>query len=118
MAAGLFSHLCSDVVCESAGLYALDGQSASAHAVTAAAAMGANISEHKSRMLTPKIAESADIIVALGLHHAEALQLCYPHKRVLILGDGIDDPYGGSLADYKNCAIQIQEKLKELSEKL
>jgi len=115
MAAGLFSCLRPDIVSESAGLHAAEGFPASAHAVRAAAALGADISGHRSRCLTAEIAEAADLIIALGAYHEEALRARYPHKRVILLGSGIDDPYGEDLEAYKECAMQIFEALEKMN---
>ena len=78
--------------------------------------MGADICAHRSRKLTPEIAESADLLVALGWHHKEILQSHYPRKRVVLLGNGIDDPYGCDLEAYKECALQIFDALHDLCE--
>ncbi|MDR1409742.1 MAG: low molecular weight phosphatase family protein [Oscillospiraceae bacterium] len=114
MAAGLFLSTHPDIVSESAGLLAADGLPASAHAITAAATFGADIAAHRSRRLTSKIADDVDVIVALGDYHAQVLQLTYPHKSVILLGNGIDDPYGEDLEAYQECAMQIFDALKNL----
>ncbi|MDR3344898.1 MAG: low molecular weight phosphatase family protein [Oscillospiraceae bacterium] len=115
MAAGLFEYLRPDVISRSAGLLATDGLPASEHAIAAAHALGADISAHRSRRLTPEIAERADVIIAMGDYHEQVLRVHYPHKRVMLLGSGIDDPYGEDLEAYKECALQIQDALEKLA---
>ncbi|MDR0883594.1 MAG: low molecular weight phosphatase family protein [Oscillospiraceae bacterium] len=116
MAAGLFGVLHPEISCASAGILATDGLSASAHAVAALQTFGVDISDHRSRFLTPDIAQTADLIVAIGAYHQQVLQGAYPHKRVVLLGNGIDDPYGHNLEAYKECAFQIQDALALLGE--
>jgi protein-tyrosine phosphatase len=114
MAAGLFALLYPEAESESAGLLAAEGLPASEHAVTAAAELGADISAHRSRRLTPQIAERADVIVALGAYHAQVLLQCFPQKKIILLGNGIDDPYGEDLEAYRECALQIADALRGL----
>ena len=49
----------------SAGMYTSDGLPASGNAVTAAAELGADITSHRSRMLTPELAREAKYLVCM-----------------------------------------------------
>lgn len=123
MAAALFARLCegkrADVAVTSAGLYA-DGAAASAHSVAAMAEWGLDIAGHCSRPVTKELCEKADLMVGMTPSHAMALHAQYgvPLVKLRVLGQGIPDPYGGTLDDYRAARGEIEAAVRELHEAL
>jgi protein-tyrosine-phosphatase len=118
MAMGLFREMLrqrgiEDVVCESAGLYAMAGDAAEPNAVEAASELGADISAHHARPFSPYMAQDTDLFVCMTPVHA--LQLYdIPEEKKYILAGGVPDPYGGNLEEYRKCAKLISEGLQKL----
>jgi L-threonylcarbamoyladenylate synthase len=108
---------------ESMGLAAGAGNAASPDAVRVVADFGADLSQHRSRMVTQGMLVWADYIFAMTAGHAYAL-LPIPHipepRLFSPAGEDVADPIGGELADYRACAEQIiqclQQRLPEILE--
>ncbi len=103
----------------SAGLAAMMGGDAAAEAVDIAQELGADLSGHVSRPLTPKLASQADYLIAMTRGHVAALLSQYPHLGLrprLLSREGCDlaDPIGGDLPVYRACAEQILRHLEGL----
>lgn len=120
MAAAIARHKAScdstEIICESAGLAAAEGQPASLNAVIVCDEIGIDLHEHRSRQVTGEMLNSSDLIVCMSPSHAAALRL-YADK-VLVLGGGIVDPYGGNVAVYRNCRDRISAAIDEIWEQL
>ena len=82
----------------SAGLFTQDGLPASDNAVTAAKELGADISAHRSRMLTHDMAQSARYLVCMtGAHYDRVCELfpdCADKVFTLTQRD-VSDPFRG-----------------------
>ncbi len=99
----------------SAGLTARDDSPASGNAAEAMREIGIDISAHRSRLVTPDLIHGADAVVAMGREHYYMLLHCgAPKERLFLLGNGIEDPYGGDLVEYRQCRNKIEEALKAL----
>ncbi|HZZ78873.1 MAG TPA: Sua5/YciO/YrdC/YwlC family protein [Gemmataceae bacterium] len=101
----------------SAGLAAMVGSEASPAAVTIVGEFGADLSRHASRMLTLDDLQWADFLFGMTAGHCytlESIPAAMPMPR-LLRPDGADiaDPIGGAFADYKTCAHQILECLRQ-----
>ncbi len=121
MAQGIFNRIIkernlTDITCSSCGIYAYSGDSATENAVRAAAALGADISSHRSRAFSPYISDETDLFVCMTKSHAAAIKSVSPDKNVYVLGDGISDPYGGDFETYLTCANQIGQALEILTD--
>ncbi|MFO0863349.1 MAG: Sua5/YciO/YrdC/YwlC family protein [Gemmataceae bacterium] len=103
---------------QSAGLSAMMGQSASAHASVAVQRYGADLADHRSQRLTGPLYYLADHVFAMTRSHLDVLesiphQLGAPSPRLLSpYNEDIADPYGGDEEEYRACAEQILECLK------
>ncbi len=124
MAEGIFRVLAKelglqDVECSSCGTSAYDGMLVTSYAVQAAKQYGANISAHRARELTDKLAAETDLFICMTKSHAEDLRDWYhiPDEQIAVLGAGITDPYGGSQEEYDRCAKAIYDALKAWIEK-
>ena len=100
----------------SAGVMAYPGAPATPHAVHAARELGADLSQHRARILTPHLINQADVIFAMGENHAEVIKTLVPtaDKKVDTLDPvgEIADPIGGDLAIYQKVASQIKALLE------
>jgi protein-tyrosine-phosphatase len=103
---------------ESAGTWTMGGRPASRYTVQLMAARGLDLTAHRSRAINRHIVEQADLVLTMTQGHAEALRLEFPDQAAKIyllseVGDGrcydVDDPYGGSLAEYQDCVKEIAD---------
>ena len=105
----------------SAGMYTSDGLPASGNAVTAAAELGADITSHRSRMLTPELAREAKYLVCMTGAHYDRLCELFPDcadKIFTLLPEDISDPFGGDLATYRRSAAEIDKGVQAVIESL
>ena len=101
----------------SAGLFTQDGVPASENAITAAKELGADISAHRSRMLTPEMAQNARYLVCMTGAHYDRLCEMFPDcadKVFTLLQTDISDPFGGDLETYRRAAAQIDEGVRSI----
>ena len=100
----------------SAGIAAANGHRASPEAVRAAKSLGANISQHRSRKLTPELIRRADMILCMTDLHVDVTRRLVPSagRKVLRLdaAGALPDPIGGGEDVYGRTAIQICDALK------
>lgn len=99
---------------ESAGLAAFPGDEASFGSKLAAEKMGIDISKHRSRPFSLYMVEDYDLFAVMSESHKAALLPYISEEKIIILGGGIPDPYGGSEEIYSNCAKRISEGIDEL----
>ena len=123
MAEGLLTHMLPDslkplVSVRSAGTQGLHGNMAEPHAIEAASAYGADISEHRARILDTTMVKSANLVLAMERYHIDQinrLRLFFKCKHASLLGlfdperqnPEIEDPYGDPLGAYQACASEI-----------
>lgn len=118
MAEGLFKKLLSDknitnVECSSAGLFAMTGDEVTPNSVKACERFDADISAHRARRINEYILDETDKFVCMTQQHAASLSLYVPQDKIILLGGGIPDPYGGDLETYLICANSIKTALTE-----
>ena len=124
MAEGLFRHATqgrTDCRAISAGVGAMEGQPPSPHAVRALKELDIDISQQRSRMLTPDLVEQADYIFGMTHSHVDSVNLLFPHaaEKTFLLREfdetldefekDITDPIGGSYETYAYCRDQIEQ---------
>jgi protein-tyrosine phosphatase len=129
MAEGLLHHhlpadLKPRIDIRSAGTHGLYGNRAEPFAVAAAAAHGADISQHRARTLDGAMIRSADLILAMEDYHLDKINdlLIFRCRYARLLGSfadesnhpEIDDPYGGPFVAYERCAETIIDCLPGL----
>lgn len=105
----------------SAGLFTQDGMPASQNAVAAAAELGADITAHRSRMLTPDMAQDAHYLVCMTGAHYDRLCELFPDcadKVFTLLPEDISDPFGGDLETYRRAAAEIDKGVRSIIERL
>jgi len=130
MAAGLAEKLLADrlgckvadlprrgVKVASAGVFAADGMKATGAAVRAAKALGADISRHRSRILTRELIEQADVVFCMTDYHAaEARRIAGEQAgkiRRLDKAGNLPDPVGGDYEVYRRTAERIRNALPD-----
>ena len=106
------------VIIASAGIAAVSACAPSQEAVEVMKARGLDLSKHESQPLTDKLAKHADIILTLTNGHLHALKRRWPdcsQRTYTLRSDGgdINDPIGGTIGLYRECAEQITNALKE-----
>ena len=125
MAAALMNKLASendmDVTCESAGIYASENEPASENAIIAMQNYGADLTEHKSKIISDTLIQQSDLILTMTEGHKMMISGIAPEKIFTICefagyeGD-ISDPYGGDIDEYKETAEEIYDCLTEILE--
>lgn len=127
MAQGLArKYLPEGIEIASAGIQAFDGDKASDYAVMALKKIGSDISEHRSVRVTKSMLESADYVLTMTKNQEKMLTSLYPEyiNRIMSLGSfigsdkEISDPWGGSADHYSQCALEIEELIKAIAEKV
>lgn len=106
----------------SAGIWAYQGNPGTPEAIQAAREKGVDISAHRASLLSKELIEQADLILTMGEEHKWEVVRLVPQalERTFILTEfsnntskreGISDPYGGFLEDYRRCLLEIEKEL-------
>jgi protein arginine phosphatase len=104
----------------SAGTWAQENLPASGHALTALAERGIDLQSHRGHTITRQDLADAAVVIVMTRSHRDALGAEFPECRPKLhlmseLKDrlfDIDDPYGGTLAEYRETAQQLQELIE------
>lgn len=123
MAEGLCKRLIADrkienITCQSCGLGAFTGDSASPLALWAARMHGTDISDHRSRQINQYIFNETDLMVCMTKAHKQAIMTLNPKFKVIVPEPEISDPYGGDEDVYSACADQIGSFVSKLLDAL
>jgi protein-tyrosine-phosphatase len=97
----------------------MDGQQAVTRAQLVLQEIGLDVSEHRSRTVTSDMLLSFNLILTMERGHKEALRIEFPEvaRRVYMLSEmihamyDIQDPVGGSLADFRETLHEIENIL-------
>ncbi|MEW5866706.1 MAG: low molecular weight protein arginine phosphatase [Bacillota bacterium] len=110
----------------SAGIYANEGDPASANAIAAMKELGLDIASHRARLLTDEILKDADLVLTMTSAHKQAVLLRYPslQGKVMTLnefaglsdefGPDIPDPFGRSIDVYRATAKDIGRSIERV----
>jgi len=137
MAQALFKKLLKekgieDIEVQSAGLAAVEGDEAAWQAVRVMQRRGVDLSQHRARRIGPDLINKADLILTMTGRHKMHLISMYPeaaHKvhvlkeyaydgRISPESAQILDPFGQPPEIYEECALDLEEALEKLVEKL
>jgi protein-tyrosine-phosphatase len=111
----------------SAGTAAVDGAPASVSALEVAAEHGLDLSNHRSRSLTPELLDWADLILAMSASHLMTVSSAGASEKAAMLtdfleGDGlgepVEDPFGGDLDTYRRAYARIADAMDGLFARL
>ena len=107
----------SGITVSSAGIAAQCGSPASAHSIDVCREIGVDLSAHRSQRLNPEILEKTGLFAVLSPEHAAILQYFgVSGDRIVLLGGGIPDPYGGDEDLYRSCRDEIYKAVQKLLE--
>ncbi len=112
----------TDIEVYSSGTAAANGFPATEYANEAARLWDADLTDHRSQLLTKELINEADLILVMTLSHGYDVVNMVPdaeNKTFLLKnypdsslkGEGVDDPIGGSLDMYNQSFIEIGEEL-------
>ncbi len=106
------------VTADSAGIYAIDGQSISENSKIALEnVFHIHNFAHRATPLTGKKLLDADLVIAMTEDHKTLIRQKFGESdKVITMPERIKDPFGGSLALYENTAISIAKGIKKLWE--
>lgn len=117
----------SHVEVSSAGTSALPGSPASEGARRAAQEIGLDLSDHRARPLTRERVQEADIILGMTLLHCDLVAGLGGGQKASLLsefaeggrpGEPIEDPFGGSAAEFARARDRIQDAVGGLLDRL
>ena len=127
MAGAYFKSLCEksarpDIIVETAGTFAGEGEPASAQSVAVMKDYGIDLSTHKSSTLTKGKIDAADLIIAMTAshrHHIGSMSASALKKTKTLLefaqnNGNISDPFGGTEKIYSDCFSEMKEALDNL----
>ena len=127
MAAALFNKIAVeknlDVRIESAGLFAADGEPASSEAVIAMKKFGIDLLGHHAQSINTELLEKSDLILTMTTAHKLVLEPSAPEKTFALneyagIDGDIEDPFGGDVEEYEQCAKQIYSALLKVADKI
>ena len=122
MAEGILKKIAKDdeYIIESAGIMALDGESACNDAILSCKEIDIDISNHKSKSISKvKNLEEVDLFIVMSESHADILKkLSVPENKIVVLGGGIPDPYLKGIAEYRRTRDKIKAELINLYGKM
>lgn len=106
---------------ESAGVWAREGNPAHANVELILQEMGVDISRHRSRQVTREMLKKFNLVLVMELGHKEGLRTAFPElaNKVLMLSEIVEqrydivDPIGGTLADFRETAQELEHLLQE-----
>lgn len=124
MAEALFRQMLRDaglgeeVLCQSAGLSAVEGAPASPNAVLALRECGLDISAHRARRLTGEEMPVWDLFFTMSQTHGYILEQAGARPEQIYVPGQIADPYGQDLSAYRACRDRLRKELEEFLGKL
>ena len=112
-----------DVMIESAGIFASEGEKASGNAIEALKKYNIDLSHHRTQPVTEDLLKQSDVILTMTDAHKQLLESLASGKVYTLLEyageDGnVSDPYGGDLEEYEETAQEIYDALVDIAEKL
>lgn len=117
MAEAIFRHmlrqagLSEEVLCQSAGLSAAEGQPASPNAIRACQELGLDLSAHRARRITGEEMPVWDLFFTMSKTHGYILEQAGALPEQIYVPGYIADPYGRDLEAYRACRDKLQEEL-------
>lgn len=115
-----------DVKIASAGTNAWDNVPATDEALLVGMERQVDLTGHRARKLTPEIVSEADLIFVMTPSHLEQVKQLGGRGKAHVLdeyasgatSDGINDPYGGDLALYRDTADALEDHLEKVFDRL
>jgi protein-tyrosine-phosphatase len=112
----------------SAGIHATPGMPMARFSKDALIRRHVPFLQHSSQPVTKEILDDVDYVFTMTMHHKEEILRKYPHMKGKIHelsvyprssghsegAPDIEDPFGGSDAEYEACAVQLEVRIQEL----
>jgi protein-tyrosine-phosphatase len=117
----------SEVVIGSAGTSAWEGSPASDGALLVAMERQLDLSQHRSRQLTPDLIAAHELILAMGPHHLERIEALGGTGKAHLLTAfasynaelrSINDPFGGDLEHYRATLTELEREIRLVVDRL
>ncbi len=127
MAAALFNKIAIeknlDVKIESAGIFAVSGEGASAEAIIAMKKYDIDLLGHHSQVINTELLKKSDLVLTMTATHKMLIEpSCAGRVYTLCELAGVDgdikDPYGGNAEEYEECAEDIYNALLKVADKI
>lgn len=107
-----------NAVADSAGIAAF-GDEISYYAAESLKKIGINLNNYRSKMLNTYLIDNSDYIVVMTENHKQILlDNGVDNKKIIVLGNGISDPYGANEQVYFDCMKEIEKAVIELFKRL
>jgi len=105
----------------SAGVWALENQTAATNIINLLNDRGLDLSDHRSKIVTKDLIEKFNLILVMERNQKEALKTAFPKQaaKIFLLSEmagetfEIVDPIGGSQADFNATGLEIENILVE-----
>ena len=115
-----------DLNVSSAGTNAWDNTPATDEALLVGMERGLDLTGHRARRLTPAMVSEADLIFVMTPSHLEPVKQMGGRGKAHVIDEyasgvadqGISDPYGGDLEEYRRTADALEEELAKLFDRL
>lgn len=115
-----------DINVSSAGTNAWDNAPATDEALLVGMERDLDLTDHRSRKLTPAIVSEADLIFVMTPGHLEPVRQMGGRGKVHVIDEyasgtanqGISDPYGGDLETYRHTADLLEQEIEKLFDRL
>lgn len=117
MAEGIFRRMMQEkgledrVLCQSAGLSAVEGDPVSENAVLACREIGVELAGRVARRLTGEEIPMWDLFFPMSETHGYILERAGAPTQKIYLPGNIGDPFGQGLNAYRRCRDQLREAL-------
>lgn len=122
MAEGIFRRMMQErgleekVLCQSAGLSAVEGAPAAENAVKACREIGISLEDHEARRLTGEEIPVWDLFFTMSKTHGYILEQAGVPAQRIYLPSYIADPFGQDLEAYRACRDKLREELERFFE--
>lgn len=107
-----------NIMCQSAGLSAINGSTATENAILACKELGLDISGHVSRRFSQTDLKVWDVFFTMSKTHGYILEQAGVPKDKIYVPSYIDDPFGGNIEEYRACRDKIKIELEEFYSRL
>ena len=117
----------SDVTASSAGTSAWDGSPASDGALLVSLESGLALEKHRSRALSRETIADADLVLAMGPHHAERATALGGAGKTHLLAQyasrgassiPVADPFGGDLDAYRTTFVELERMIGQVLDRV
>lgn len=100
------------VLCQSAGLSAVEGDPVASNAAVVCREIGVDISGHTARRLTGDELPVWDLFFPMSRTHAYILEQAGASPQKIYVPQEIADPFGGDLETYRRCRDTLARELE------